>query len=185
MPLLWANQIKYIYVIGGKYFKVDTMRCNFFASVNGSLSKCPRVSDITKLFLCETRCLPVIMYGVESLNLLSSQYKEINSWWNLVYRKIFNYNKWDSVSELIFYLERLDYKSLCSIKKCNFLKHLVTSSNLVISNLVKFFLNSKEFFDFACKTELKINMSGSEIKFTMNKRLLTLWTPSYFFAKLL
>ena len=44
MPLLWANQIKYlgIYVIGGKYFKVDasTMRRNFFASVNGILSKC-------------------------------------------------------------------------------------------------------------------------------------------------
>ena len=39
MPLLWANQIKYlgIYVIGGKYFKVEssTMRRNFFASVNG------------------------------------------------------------------------------------------------------------------------------------------------------
>ena len=39
MPFLWANQIKYlgIYVIGGKYFKVDTstMRRNFFASMNG------------------------------------------------------------------------------------------------------------------------------------------------------
>ena len=84
---------------------------------------------------------------------------------NSVYRKIFNYNKWDSVSELIFYLERLDYKSLCNIKKYNFLKRLVTSSNLVISNFVKFYLNSNEFFVFACKT-------GSEIKFTMNKRLL-------------
>ena len=57
MPLLWANQIKYlgIYVIGGKYFKVDTstMRRNFFASMNGILSKYSRASDITKLFLCE------------------------------------------------------------------------------------------------------------------------------------
>ena len=83
MPLLCANQIKYlgIYVIGGKYFKVDTstMKRNFFASVNGIFSKCQRASDITKLFQCETHCLPVITYAVESLNLLSSQYKEINS----------------------------------------------------------------------------------------------------------
>ena len=73
MPLLWANQIKYLgmYVIGGKYFKVDTstMRRNLFASVNGILSKCPRASDITKLFLCETHGLPLITYAVESLNL--------------------------------------------------------------------------------------------------------------------
>ena len=64
MPLLCANQIKYlgIHVIGGKYFKVDTspMRRNFFASVNSILSNCPRASDITQLFLCETHCLPVV-----------------------------------------------------------------------------------------------------------------------------
>ena len=81
---MWVNQIKYlgIYVIGGKYFKVDTstMRHNFFASMNGILSKCLTVSDITKLCLCETHCLPVITYAVESLNLLSSQYKQIKSW---------------------------------------------------------------------------------------------------------
>ena len=93
------------------------------------------------LFLCATHCLPVITYVVGSLNLLSSQYKEINSWWNSVYRKIVNYDKWDSVRELIFYLERLDYKSLYNIKKFNFLKRLITSSNLVISNFVKFYLN--------------------------------------------
>ena len=118
-------------MIGGKYIKVHTsrMRRNFFASVNGILSRCPKASDITKLFLCETHCLPVITYSVESLNTLSSQYKEINIWWNSVYRKMFHYNKWDSVSELIFYLERLNYKFLCNIKKCNFPKRLVTSSN--------------------------------------------------------
>ena len=76
-------------MIDGKYFKVDTstMRRNLFASVNGILSKCPTASDITNLFLCETHWLAVITYAVESLNLLSSQYKEIKSWWNSIYRK--------------------------------------------------------------------------------------------------
>ena len=119
-PILWANQIKYLgtYVIGGKYLKVDTstMRRNFSALVNCILSKRPTASDITKLFLCETHCLPAITYAVESLKFLSSQYKEINSWWNCVYREHFNYNKLASVSERIFYLERLDYKSSRNIK---------------------------------------------------------------------
>ena len=74
--------------------------------------------------------------------------------------------------EIIFYLERRDYKFLCNIKKCNFLKRLVTSNNVVISKFVKFYLNFNELFDFACNTGLDINMFGSEIKFTMYKRLL-------------
>ena len=64
------NQIQYlrIHVLGNKYFKVDTstMRRNFFASVNGILSKCLKASDNTKLLLCETHCLPVIAYAVKS-----------------------------------------------------------------------------------------------------------------------
>ena len=181
MPHLWANQIKYlgIYVLGGKYFKVDTstMRRNFFASVNGILSKCPRDSDITKLFLSGTHCLPGISYADESLNLLPSQYKEIISWWNSVYRNIFNHNKWDSVSEIIFYIKRLDYKSLCNIKKCNFRKRLKSNVDVnccyfqFCQILHKFYIKSKEFFNFACKTGLDINISGSEIKFTMHKTL--------------
>ena len=142
MHFLWVNQIKYlgIYVLGGKYFKVDTstMRRNLFLSINGILSKCPRTSDI-KLFVCETHCLPVITYAVENLSLLSSLFKKINSWWNSIYPKIFNYNNRNSVNEIIFYFERLDYKSLCNIKKSNFLKRLVTSNNVVISNFVKFY----------------------------------------------
>ena len=55
------------------------MRCNFFASVNGILSKCPKASDISKLVLCETHCLPILMYAMESINLSISQCTEMNS----------------------------------------------------------------------------------------------------------
>ena len=72
MPLAWCEKIKYldVYIIGGKSFKVDTsrMRRNFFASVNEILSKCSKASDISKLFLCETHCLPILIYAVESIN---------------------------------------------------------------------------------------------------------------------
>ena len=93
------------------------MRRYFLASVNGILRKCPRAYNITKLFLCETHCLSVITYAVESLNGLSSQYKEINSCETWFIVKFSNYNKWDSVGELIFYLKCLDYNIDCNIKK--------------------------------------------------------------------
>ena len=88
-------------------------------SVNEIISRYPKASDISKLFLCETRCLPILMYAIESINLSISQCNEMNSWWNSVYRKMFHFNKWDSVSELILCLERLDFKSLYDSKKCN------------------------------------------------------------------
>ena len=116
MPLACVEKIKYIgvYIIGGKSVKVDTntTRRDFFAGVNGILSKYPKASDISKLFLCETHCLPILMYAIESINLSVSQCNEMNSWRNPVYHNIFHFNKWDSVTELFICLKRLDFKSL-------------------------------------------------------------------------
>ena len=38
--------------------------------------------------------------------------------------------------------------------------------------IFKFYLNSKEFFDFAYKSGQNISMSGSEANFTVHKKLL-------------
>ena len=114
MPLAWVEKI-----IGGKSFKVDrsTTRRNFFASFNGILSKCPKASDNSKLFLCETHCLPILMYAMASINVSINHCNEMNSWGNSVSRKIFHFNNWDSVSELILCLKRLDFMSLYINKK--------------------------------------------------------------------
>ena len=71
-------------------------------------SKCKYTSDIVKLELLESQCLPILLYSIECLNLNDVQLREINSWWNSVYRKIFGYNKWESVKEIICLFGRLD-----------------------------------------------------------------------------
>src|SRR5277367_850174 len=114
--LQWAEKVKYlgIWLCAGKYFCVDLAepRRKFFMSVNSILSKCKYTNDIVKLQLLESHCLPIIMYATECLDLKPSQMKEVNSWWNSVYRKIFGYNKWESVKGLICSLKRLDVAHL-------------------------------------------------------------------------
>ena len=115
----------------GKRFSVDLLYVprNFFASVNTVLSNCKFVSDMVKLELLEKHCLPLLMYCVESLSLSVNQIKDLNIFWNSVYRKIFNYNRWESVKLLISLLGRLDMKHLIHLKSVLFLRKLQSSED--------------------------------------------------------
>jgi hypothetical protein len=57
----------------------------------------------------------------------STQFRGIRSWLNFVYRKIFNYNKLESVGQLIFKF-KTSYYCLRTAK----LNYLLYSSNLVL-----------------------------------------------------
>ena len=118
----WVNSLKYlgITVQASNKFCIDLSdtRRKFFISVNNILNKSKRVSDMTKLNLAKSHCLPVLLYGVDSMNLPKKQLKDLNTWWNFVYRKIFNYNRWESVKELISKLNRLDLVGQCRPTYC-------------------------------------------------------------------
>ena len=73
VELQWVSYIKYlgIRIAAGKVFKIDLSdtRRKFFASVNSILSKCNYTSDMVKLKLMESHCLPILLYAIESLNM--------------------------------------------------------------------------------------------------------------------
>ena len=110
-PMKWDIQFKYLGIIisSGKSFEIilDDIRRKFFVSVNSILSKCKYTSDLVKLNLLESHCLPILLYAMESININNYQLKLINSWWNSVYRKIFSFQKWESVKLLICLLNRI------------------------------------------------------------------------------
>jgi len=57
------------------------------------------------------------MYAIPALSLKSRQVDELNVCWNNVFRRIFNYNKWESIKVVILVLGRLNVQpSLCSGK---------------------------------------------------------------------
>ena len=47
------------------------------------------------------------MYAIPAFSLKSRQVDELNVCWNNVFRRIFNYNKWESVKAVILGLGRL------------------------------------------------------------------------------
>ena len=54
-------------------------------------------------------------------------------------RKLFNYNKWESVKSVLFKLGRLNVAHLIMIRKINFYRHLFTSKSCTLYNVLCLF----------------------------------------------
>ena len=121
-------------------------------------------SDIVKLELLEKHCLPVLLYAIESTNLNTSQLQEINSWWNSVFRKIFGYNKWESVKELICLLERLDIWHMVNLRQLLFLKQLSGSSNSTLMKLMSQYCQGPEIKVVQDRYKIDISWSVGKMK---------------------
>ena len=64
-PVQWVGSMKYLdlTVVAGKKWQIDfsESRRKFFSAVNGILSKCNYTSDVTKLQIMESHCLPILL----------------------------------------------------------------------------------------------------------------------------
>jgi hypothetical protein len=165
----WTDKLKYlgINIVSGVKFTIDfsETRRKFFVSVNTILSKCTYSSDVVKLELMESYCLPILFYGLECMNIKAPQMKEINSWWNSVYRRIFGFNQWESVKEAIFYLGRLDVHHLVNMRRLLFLKRSERCSNKVINECIfRYKSQSCEFIEVQKLFNIDINWSAPKIK---------------------
>ena len=97
MPLAWVDEIKYlgVWIRGGKCFDVDFAQTHpkFFVFINSILYHSKYSSELVRLSLIESHCLPLLLYGLECLNFEISKLKLISSWWNSVYGKLFGDHK--------------------------------------------------------------------------------------------
>lgn len=114
--LTWSNNFKYLGVnfIGGKSLSVDIniIKRKFYVSCNCILGNTKTMNDIIKLSLMESYCLPILMYATVSVKLTNVQLSVLNACWNSVYRRIFGFNKWESVRGFINGIGRLDFRHL-------------------------------------------------------------------------
>ena len=85
----------------------------------------------------ESFCLPILLYSVVAYGLCTVQIGELNACWNSVYRRIFGFNKWESVRVFVAALGRLDFKSLRLQLRLKFYKLGLDSKNMVFSSIVK------------------------------------------------
>src|SRR3989442_1151346 len=103
--ILWSESFKYLGIPfnTGRSLTVgiQLIKRKFFASCNCILGNAICLSEIIKLSLVETFSLPILLFATAALKLSKSQISELNASWNAAYRRIFGFNKWESVHNFI------------------------------------------------------------------------------------
>jgi hypothetical protein len=124
---------------------IDKIKRNFYTSCNNILHYANTYNDMLKLFLCETYCLPILLYAMNALRLNSIQTRQLNVCWNTVVRRIFGYNTWESVRGLLMQMSKLDFIHMVLFRQCKFCKLNIDSSNSVFRSLLMNYINSARF----------------------------------------
>jgi len=82
----------------------------FSTACNSIFGNCHSTDELIQLQLLESYCFPLLQYALCALRLTAAQRADLNSCWNSVYRRIFNFRKLDSVTLFNRGLARLDFK---------------------------------------------------------------------------
>jgi len=145
----WSNSLKYLGVcfsVSKKLFvDVSTIKQNVFASCNCILAQAKCMDDLVKLKLLESYCLPILLYATAAMKLTNEQLCELNAAWNSVYRRIFGFNKWESVRQFIGGLGRLDFNHIRMHQRLKFCKTSLTCGNHSFENIIKAYYFSDDF----------------------------------------
>ena len=114
----------------------------------------------------ETYCLHILLYATCAYDLSDVQLNELNACWNFVYRRIFGFNKWESVREFIAGLGRLNFCSIRDQLCLKFIKFGFVSNNLIFKALIKRFYLS----DACLKLRNRNNVMVSVQYLSVNRR---------------
>jgi len=104
-PIQWTDTIKYLGIsfIAGKTLlcDIDGIVRKFYTASNSILGCTGNLNELLKLHLQQVYVLPVLQYCMSAIRLTRKQENTLNVCWNNVYRKIFKFNKRESVSIFI------------------------------------------------------------------------------------
>ena len=142
--LQWCDSFKYLGVTfqAGRKLKVniDVIKQKFVMASNSVLGNSHSIDELIQLQLLESFCLPVLQYAMCAVKLSSSQ----SSCWNSVYRRVFNFRKYDSVRACMWSWP-VRFSTLTDLCILDFIKKGFYSSNNVVRCMAKLFSVSHEF----------------------------------------
>jgi len=98
------------------------------------------IDEIALLTLQETYSLSVLMYAVPVISLNNRQIDELNVCWNNVIRRIFAYNKWESVKAVLFGLRKFNVKFFIIYRQSTFYKRMYFSKVSFLHNFFHVFM---------------------------------------------
>jgi len=86
-----------------------------------------------------TFSLCVIMYAMPALCFTARQTGELNACWSNVIRRLFRFNKWESVSAMLLGLGRLNMNHLFILRRVKFYRHLLHSCGVILCDVFLIF----------------------------------------------
>ena len=128
-PIDWVNEWKYLGVIlrSGPRFGCSVIervkRKAFYRSLNSILRIEGRSDDLILLQLIETHCVPILTYAIEILEIANrNERRSLRVAYNSVFRKLFGYRQYESVTNLQHALNRYTWEELVEVRTNNFLR---------------------------------------------------------------
>ena len=100
-------------------FRVDfsDARRRYFSTLNSILSNSKYWPDPVRFEIIEKQCMPRLLYCFESFSFSAPEIRSVNSWINMAYRRVFGYNKWESVGQVICMPGRLNLTHLAQLRR--------------------------------------------------------------------
>ena len=126
-PIDWVSSWKYLGVVvksGARFGCSVTERVkSFYRALNSILRIEGRSNDMILLQLIETHCVPILSYAIETVVVVNRDEKRsMRVAYNAIFRKIFGYRSFESVSNLQHSLNRPTWEELTEKRKVGFMK---------------------------------------------------------------
>ena len=92
---------------------IDQKVKSFYRAANGILRIEGRSSEMVMLQLLETHCLPILTYAIDVITVANrDERRKLRVAYNSLYRKVFDYRVWESVTDLQHALQRPTWEEL-------------------------------------------------------------------------
>ena len=113
---------------------IDGKVKSFYRCANAILRIDGRSNELVMLELLESQCISILTYAIEVIHVVDrNERRRLRVAYNSVFRKIFGYRDWESVTELQHTLKRPTWEELIekrkakfmlSVKQCPIFKHI-------------------------------------------------------------
>jgi hypothetical protein len=166
--LQWVNRIKYlgVWFVSGRSFSIDPAcnRTKFLGSVFGILQKCGNVSDDVKWNIIQRSCLPILLYGVDSVTLKAGQVQKLSVAYNTAVRRCFNLSRFTSVRNVLYFLGSSPVNVILDERLGLMLKSCIGSGSELLRLCSLLRQNDDSVCNMFLKYDVHINMSRPMFK---------------------
>ena len=142
----FVQEWKYLgcHVVGGKEFGFSSRQdlSKFRNSANALLSAVRRPSEQVQMMLLYSFSVPILTYASEVKTFSYSDMYDCHVAMNDAIRKIFRYNRWESIRSLRSLSGYRDIFTLFAIRRRSFLARLPHMGNVTVSRLLRFISSS-------------------------------------------